>query len=504
MRQKFTNNYGNLSFFIEKSSFMVYNDIVIRQVKKEVENMRLKNNYTWLKHADFILIDLLCLIASFVTAYYWKFNTFNIFGRGNWGALFIIVCAVNLIVTFFSNPYSGALRRRYYEQFIRELPLLFYQVVTICIMFYALKIGTLFSREMMFTMYFLYFFSSHFFKYCRKRIVISKKYEFKKRKILVVGDKDSIEEVVHNILVGDIIEHEIKYIYLIDNDGKTKIKNISVVKNYKNKDIEEVFIATNPALVPKEVYKYFIDNGICITMNIESIFGVETENAYVQMVGNYKGLSVDLFTYDANKVGYFFLKRCFDIFCSLIGLVLMLPIALVIKISYMLSGDFKSIFYTQPRIGKNGKKINIYKFRSMVHNADEVLKELLKDEKRKKEWDENQKFEDDPRITKVGKIIRKLSIDEVPQFINVLKGDMALIGPRPLIEGELESHNGLALYNKVKPGITGWWACNGRSNIEYRERLELEYYYVKNCSMTLDIICIFRTILCVLKRDGAV
>lgn len=465
--------------------------------------MRLKNNYTWLKHADFILIDLICLMVSFTIAYYLKFNTFKVFHGDEWGSLFIIICAVNLIITFFLNPYSGALRRRYYEQFIRELPLLFYQVVTICILFYALKIGTLFSREMMFTTYFLYFFSSHFLKYCRKRVVISKKYEFRKRKILVIGDKDTIKDVVHNILVGDIIEHEIKYIYLIDNDGTTKINNISVVKSYKKREIEEVFIATNPASVPKEVYKYFVDNGICMVMNIENIFGVETENAYVQMVGNYKGLSVDLFSYDANKIGYFFLKRCIDIFCSLVGLILMLPIALIIKVSYMISGDFKSIFYTHNRIGKNGKVIKLYKFRSMVYNADEVLEELLKDEKHRKEWEESQKFENDPRITKIGKIIRKLSIDEVPQFINVLKGEMSLIGPRPLVEGELESHNGLALYNKVKPGITGWWACNGRSNIEYRERLELEYYYVRNCSLVLDMICIVRTILCVLKREGA-
>ena len=128
---------------------------------------------------------------------------------------------------------------------------------------------------------------------------------------------------------------------------------------------------------------------------------------------------------------------------------------------------------------------------------------LLKDEKYKKEWEENQKFDNDPRITKIGKIIRKLSIDEIPQFINVLKGEMSFVGPRPLVEGELEAHNGLQLYNKVKPGITGWWACNGRSNIEYRERLELEYHYVRTCSITLDLICIFRTVLSVITKKGA-
>ena len=183
---------------------------------------------------------------------------------------------------------------------------------------------------------------------------------------------------------------------------------------------------------------------------------------------------------------------------------MLLPISLIIKICYMVTGDFKSIFYTQKRIGKNGKFIYIYKFRSMVPNADEVLKELLKDPKYKKEWNKNQKLEHDPRITKIGKIIRKISLDEVPQFINVFRGDMSLIGPRPLVEGELDAHNGNhEIYEKVKPGITGWWACNGRSATTYDERLKLEYYYAENASLWLDIKCFFKTIEAVLFKRGA-
>lgn len=197
-------------------------------------------------------------------------------------------------------------------------------------------------------------------------------------------------------------------------------------------------------------------------------------------------------------------KRTFDIFCSLIGLIMLLPISLIIKICYMVTGDFKSIFYTQKRIGKNGKFIYIYKFRSMVPNADEVLKELLKDPKYKKEWDKNQKLDDDPRITKIGKIIRKISLDEVPQFINVFKGDMSLIGPRPLVEGELDAHSGNhAIYESVRPGISGWWASHGRSATTYEKRLELEYFYCKNCNLILDIKCVFATIKAIISKKGA-
>ena len=201
---------------------------------------------------------------------------------------------------------------------------------------------------------------------------------------------------------------------------------------------------------------------------------------------------------------YLFIKRTFDIVCALIGCAFLVPITLIVKLCYILSGDFKPIFYSHERVGKNGKIFKLYKIRSMVSNADEVLIEMLKDKKYKKEWEENQKFDNDPRITKIGKILRKTSLDEIPQFFNVLKGDMSLIGPRPLIIGELDEHNGNhAIYESVKPGVTGWWACNGRSATTYKKRLELEYYYANNCSLLLDIKCIFKTIEAVIKSDGA-
>ena len=204
-----------------------------------------------------------------------------------------------------------------------------------------------------------------------------------------------------------------------------------------------------------------------------------------------------------SKYIYLFIKRLFDIFCSLLGIILMLPISIIIKLSYILTGDFHSIFYKQQRIGKNGKIIGIYKFRSMVYNADELLKEVIKKEPYKTEWKKNHKLENDPRITKVGKIIRKTSIDELPQFINVLFNEMSLIGPRPLVKGELDQHGGdHELYESIKPGITGWWACNGRSALTYDERLELEYYYINNRSLLLDIKCIFLTISIVINRHG--
>ena len=201
---------------------------------------------------------------------------------------------------------------------------------------------------------------------------------------------------------------------------------------------------------------------------------------------------------------YIYIKRILDIIIALFGLVFIMPICILVKISFLLMGDTKSIFFKHIRIGRNGKPFMMYKFRSMVHNAEELLEELLKDEQYRKDWDENQKIENDPRTTPVGIFLRKSSIDELPQLLNVLKGDMSIVGPRPLVEGELEAHGGSKLYWQAKPGITGWWGTHGRSDVDYNQRLELEYYYIQNMSFKLDVVCFFKTITSVVRHKGAV
>lgn len=199
---------------------------------------------------------------------------------------------------------------------------------------------------------------------------------------------------------------------------------------------------------------------------------------------------------------YIYIKRLFDIIVALLSLLLFVPISILVKISFLSLKDKGGIFFKQERIGKDGKPFVIYKFRSMVHNAEELLEELLKDDKYKNAWDENQKLGNDPRITKIGRYLRKSSLDELPQILNVLKGEMSIVGPRPLVEGELEAHGGSKLYWKVKPGITGWWASHGRSDVDYDERLKMEYYYIRNMSFKLDLICIYKTFIAVIKHKG--
>lgn len=206
----------------------------------------------------------------------------------------------------------------------------------------------------------------------------------------------------------------------------------------------------------------------------------------------------------AERVVYSATKRLFDLVVALPGTALLLPTALLVKIAYLSTGDFAPIFYTQTRIGKHGKTFRIYKFRTMSADADAQLTELLKDAKYQQEWAKHHKLSHDPRITKVGKFIRKSSIDEMPQFVNILLGHISLIGPRPLVPGELVKHGGNEpLYHSVKPGLTGWWAVNGRSATDYQARLALEYYYIQHNSLALDFKIFCKTFSAVLKANGA-
>lgn len=202
---------------------------------------------------------------------------------------------------------------------------------------------------------------------------------------------------------------------------------------------------------------------------------------------------------------YFKIKRIFDICVSLFGIILMIPIAFIIKAVSIANRDYHSIFFKQKRLGKNGNIIHIYKFRTMVPNAEDVLARWLEEnEDIREEYYRTRKIENDPRITKIGKILRITSLDEFPQFINVFKGDMSLIGPRPVVLDEADNYGkNKGKFLSIRPGLTGYWAANGRSNTTYEERMKMELYYVDHCSILLDIKIIFNTVLSVIKKDGA-
>lgn len=200
---------------------------------------------------------------------------------------------------------------------------------------------------------------------------------------------------------------------------------------------------------------------------------------------------------------YRFIKRSFDLLAGITGSIFLLPVSLLTKITYLIFGDSAGIFYKQERVGYKGKRFTIYKFRTMGVDAEEKLEKMLEDDNYRKQWEEKQKIENDPRVTAIGRVLRTRGLDETPQFINLIKGDMSFVGPRPLVPGELEAHGGSSIYNDVKPGLTGCWTSTGRAGKDYAERLEMEYYYVKNRSLRLDAVIILRTLKLVLRGGRA-
>ena len=199
--------------------------------------------------------------------------------------------------------------------------------------------------------------------------------------------------------------------------------------------------------------------------------------------------------------GYLFLKRIIDFTASLIGIILLSPVFLIISI--MIKFDSKGpIVFGHIRKGLHGKDIRVYKFRTMYENSKEIFDNFT--EEQKNEFYINFKLDNDPRITKLGHFLRKTSLDELPQLFNILKGDMSIVGPRPIVEGEIERYG---KYSKklfsVMPGLTGYWQANGRSDTTYEERVAMGMYYIDNRSTVLDIKIIFKTFISVIKKEGA-
>ncbi|TYG33819.1 undecaprenyl-phosphate galactose phosphotransferase WbaP [Lonepinella koalarum] len=197
------------------------------------------------------------------------------------------------------------------------------------------------------------------------------------------------------------------------------------------------------------------------------------------------------------------LKRTMDILFSILIIIGLSP--LLLTLYFLIKKDGGNAIYGHERIGRNGKPFKCLKFRSMVTNSKEILENLLEnDPEARAEWEKDFKLKNDPRITKVGKFIRKTSLDELPQLFNVLKGEMSLVGPRPVIQEELERYNAdVNYYLMAKPGMTGLWQVSGRNDVDYDTRVYFDSWYVKNWSLWNDIAILFKTVNVVLKRDGA-
>ena len=272
---------------------------------------------------------------------------------------------------------------------------------------------------------------------------------------------------------------------------KTNAYTKGKVNAYNGSNADDIYVGGNIG-----TYKTDVENsGTYINDEIETNVGNEATESTFEKTG-------------AQYYTYLFVKRAFDIVGSIVGIAVLIPVTLVIGVArIILKENDGPLFYEQLRVGKDGKAFRMYKFRTMCIDADEKLRIYLlehKNEENAKYYKKYKKFKDDPRVTKLGKFLRKTSIDELPQVINIFLGNMSIVGPRPYLSREKEDMG--EAYDeiiKVKPGLTGYWQINGRSNATFKKRVSFDLYYIENRSLKLDAKIFLKTFEKVLKKEGA-
>jgi Undecaprenyl-phosphate galactose phosphotransferase WbaP len=266
--------------------------------------------------------------------------------------------------------------------------------------------------------------------------------------------------------------------------------------------VQRAIVATQPAQSPQEL-ELMVRSvaGFSHVLFVPGVASLSTLHARVTEVSRAAAIEV------SNRLAHPVqqcLKRCTDVAVTSLIAALVLPSLTIIALLIRLESCGPAL-YGHTRIGRNGRRFKVWKFRSMVTNGDAVLQQYLATNPRAAaEWASTQKLRRDPRITRIGTILRKTSLDELPQLWNILRGDMSLVGPRPVVQAELSRYSeAIDLYTRVRPGLTGLWQVSGRNNTTYEERVQLDSYYVRNWSFWLDIYVLAKTVRVVLLREGA-
>ena len=384
-----------------------------------------------------------------------------------------------------------------------------YAIVAVVIVLYVGKIAASTSRLFIVLLWLFSFIYLTIFRYIVKKIL--EKMQLLQIPVLIIGAGKTAELLVQGIINDAGMGY--KLIGLLEDNCVQKgiLNHFPVLGKFADAEkvirdtgVQHVFIAA-PGLqqdkLTRLIYKVqplvknmgIIPNLVCVPMG-----GIEVESLF-----NEKLMLLRLKNNLARPLNRY-IKTMFDFVVTLVGTVMISPVLLFIAL-WIYKDSPGPVIFKHMRIGKNGKAFPCYKFRSMCVDAKAKLEELLEtDPEAKAEWERDFKLRNDPRVTKSGAFLRKTSLDELPQIFNVLKGEMSLVGPRPIIQEELERYGEyVGDYLMVKPGITGMWQVSGRSDIDYEERVLLDSWYVRNWSVWTDIVMLFKTFKVVLLRKGA-
>ena len=338
---------------------------------------------------------------------------------------------------------------------------------------------------------------------------------YAKERVLIIGTGREAEQLEHVVKTNRFTLMEV--VGFIDANDKELFPNMhqeilvegdiypvrNLVDIIEQQDIDTVIIAIpNASRKQMDHFMSILYNKVEKIKYLPRITGMVTFDTKVQ---DFDGLLVISTAKGKTSKCSAIMKRIIDVAGGFAGLILLVPLYFYVKKKNHANGDYDPIFFTQERIGKHGKPFKIYKFRTMVPNAELVLEKLMEEDPAiREEYEINKKLRNDPRITAAGKILREKSLDEFPQFINVIKGEMSMVGPRPYLPREIKDMG--MYYNSVigcTPGVTGMWQSHGRSDVSFDDRLQMDDYYYRNWTIWLDLTILIKTVKMVFKGKGA-
>jgi len=346
-----------------------------------------------------------------------------------------------------------------------------------------------------------------FFRFFTKFLL--NKFGIWRKKTIILGSGKNAREAYYALQSEEMLGFEV-CAFFDEESSESHLLNCPIIKNaddiWQSADIKHIhfIIAFDVDEIDKTVgWLRELSKHQCRSVTvIPSLRGLPLYNTDMSFIFSHEVMLLRINNNLAKRTSRF-LKRTFDIVCTLIILIVASP--LLLYLWYKVTRDGGPAIYGHQRVGRHGKLFSCYKFRSMVMNSQEVLQKLLdSDSQAREEWEKDFKLKNDPRITSVGHFIRKTSLDELPQLFNVLKGEMSLVGPRPVVIKELERYElDVDYYLMAKPGMTGLWQVSGRNDVDYETRVYFDSWYVKNWSLWNDIAILFKTVKVVLRRDGA-
>lgn len=466
-----------------------------------------KQKRSWLKHLDFTILDILCIQIAYCLAYIIKFRSIDLpYFAGSYKGLAIIMILLQICVIFFSEPYKNILRRDRVEELKNALKSCSFVALSIVLYISANKLWEAYSRTVIGLTWILAIPICYITRIVWKSTVRKAIQGQKKNTIMILLTNDeAVERCIINFEHDPYRTYVIKGIVIMDKNRKGDvIREVPVVANaddfldyIRTNVVDEVFINGNNLTDNEQLARELLEMGVTVHFKLMRSSGI-SENKVIETYAGYTVLTTSINMATPRQM---FIKRVMDIVGSVVGLFFML-IAFVIFAPIIKIQSPGPVFFKQPRVGRNGRRFNLYKFRSMYNDAEARKKELMDQNK----IDGNMfKLDNDPRVTPIGRFMRKYSIDELPQFWNVLKGEMSLVGTRPPTEDEFElykAHHRARL--GIKPGITGMWQVSGRSDItNFEEVVALDTQYISNWNLSMDLRILFKTIMVVIKGQGA-